>query len=284
MKRVLITGVNSYVGTNVKNWLMKEPDNYYVETLDVKDPSWIKFDFSKFDVVFHVAAIVHIKNSNEELYYKVNRDLAYDVAKKSRLAKVNQFIFMSSMSVFGIEKGSIKTDTIPHPKTTYGKSKLEAEKLISSIEDKKFIVTILRPPIIYGKGCKGNYAKISSYVHKFPVFPLINNKRSMLYIDNFSEMIKQLIKRNLRGVYHPQNTEYVNIVELVTLIAKAYDKKIHLTRVFNFFIRLINLSVFNKLFNDLYYDKMISIYDFEYRIVNFEQSISCSEAIHEKKN
>ena len=55
MKKVLITGANSYIGTNVEQWLLKEPDKYHVETLDMKDPNWINFDFSKFDVVFHVA-------------------------------------------------------------------------------------------------------------------------------------------------------------------------------------------------------------------------------------
>jgi nucleoside-diphosphate-sugar epimerase len=75
LKRVLITGANSYVGTNVEKWLMKEPDKFYVETLDMKDPNWRNFDFSKFDVVFHVAGIAHVstKKSMKDLYYKVNQ-------------------------------------------------------------------------------------------------------------------------------------------------------------------------------------------------------------------
>src|SRR5690554_777205 len=162
MKRVLITGANSYIGTNVEKWLLKEPDKYHVETLDMKDPNWMNFDFSKFDVVFHVAGIAHIKETkkNRDLYYKINRDLAVETAKKAKNSGVRQFIFLSSMSVYGIDKGVISKDTIPKPKSAYGKSKYEAENEIRSIETDSFIVTILRPPMVYGYKSPGNFQKL----------------------------------------------------------------------------------------------------------------------------
>src|SRR5690606_12783164 len=131
MKRVLITGANSYIGMSVEKWLLKQPDKYSVETLDMKDPNWVNFDFSKFDVVLHVAGIAHIKQTkkNKDLYYRVNRDLAVDTARKAKEAGIKQFVFLSTMSVYGKVTGIIKDDTIPNPKDAYGKSKYEAEVL-----------------------------------------------------------------------------------------------------------------------------------------------------------
>jgi nucleoside-diphosphate-sugar epimerase len=176
MKRVLITGKNSYIGTSVENWLLKTPDQYHVDTLDVKDPSWKDFDFSSYDVVFHVAGIAHVsrKKSMKDLYYKVNRDLAIEVAKHSKVSGVKQFIFMSSIIVYGDSKASkrvITKETIPTPTNFYGDSKLQAENGIRPLESDSFKVVILRPPMIYGPGSKGNYSKLSKLAKITPIFP-----------------------------------------------------------------------------------------------------------------
>lgn len=113
MKKILITGKNSYIGESVENWLLKEPDKYKVDTVDMKDGSWKEKDFSEYDVVFHVAGIAHIKETsdNQELYYKVNRDLAYETAQKAKQGGIKQFVFLSSMSVYGVETGVINKNT-----------------------------------------------------------------------------------------------------------------------------------------------------------------------------
>jgi UDP-glucose 4-epimerase len=118
MKRILITGKNSYIGTSVEKWLLKEPEKYSVDTIDMLNESWREHDFSKYDVVFHVAGIAHIKETknNRNLYFKINRDLAYETALKAKQDGVKQFIFLSSMSVYGIEKGIIDKNTSLNPK------------------------------------------------------------------------------------------------------------------------------------------------------------------------
>src|SRR5690606_19975052 len=118
---------------------------YHVETLDMKDSNWINFDFSKFDVVFHVAGIAHIKETkkNRDLYYKINRDLAVETAIKAKESGVKQFIFMSSMSVYGKITGVITKNTVPQPKTYYGKSKLESEMLIKNLTSNNFNISII---------------------------------------------------------------------------------------------------------------------------------------------
>lgn len=279
MKNILITGKNSYIGTSLENWLMREPDKYKVDTVDMKDGSWKEKTFGSYDVVFHVAGIAHIKETsdNQDLYYKVNRDLAYETAQKAKRDGVEQFIFLSSMSVYGIENGVIDKSTPLEPNSAYGKSKIEAEDLIIKLQDNSFTVATLRPPMVYGKGCRGNYPRLAGLALKTPIFPNIDNKRSMIYIDNLSEFVKQLIDNRSDGLFFPQNAEYVNTSEMVGLIAKAHGKKIVMTKLFNPLLRLLNVSTVNKVFGDLVYDMSISEYESDYRVCGFGESIKKTE-------
>jgi nucleoside-diphosphate-sugar epimerase len=279
MKRVLITGKNSYIGTSVENWLKKEPSKYYVDSVDMKDGLFREKDFSKYDVVFHVAGIAHIKETkvNEHLYYEVNRDLAYETAKKAKEEGVRQFVFLSSMSVYGIEFGIIDNSTLPKPNNAYGKSKLQAEELIKQLEDESFSIVTIRPPMVYGEGCKGNYTRLSGLAIKTPIFPNISNKRSMIFIDNLSQFVKQVIDNESSGLFFPQNAEYVATSDLVQLIASVHGKKVIMTKLFNPYLRILNISMVNKMFRDLVYEKSMSEYNFDYRVCNFKESILKTE-------
>ena len=279
MKRVLITGKNSYIGTSLENWLMREPDKYKVDTVDMKDRSWKEKDFSSYDVVFHVAGIAHIKETsdNQNLYYKVNRDLAYETAQKAKQDGVEQFIVLSSMSVYGIEQGVIDKNTPLTPNSAYGKSKIEAEKLINKLQDDSFTVATLRPPMVYGKGCRGNYPRLVGLALKTPIFPKVDNKRSMIYIDNLSEFVKRLIDNRSGGLFFPQNADYVNTSEMVRIIAEVHGKRVVMTKLFNPLLRLLNVSTVNKVFGDLVYDISMSDYVSEYRICGFRESIKTTE-------
>lgn len=279
MKKILITGANSYIGTSLEKWLAKYPDKYKVDTIDMKDGSWKEKDFSEFDVVFHVAGIAHIKETkeNQDLYYKVNRDLAFEAAKKAKADGVKQFVFLSSMSVYGIEQGVIDENTPLNPQSNYGKSKIEAEGLINGLQDNFFTVATLRPPMVYGKGCRGNYPRLVGLALKTPIFPKVDNKRSMIYIDNLSEFVKQLIDNKSGGLFFPQNAEYVNTSDMVRLIAEAHGKKIVMTKLFNPLLRLLNVSTVNKVFGDLVYDMSISEYENDYRVCEFKESIMKTE-------
>lgn len=284
MKRILITGSNSYIGTSLENWLMRVPDNYKVDTVDMKDDSWREKDFSQYDVVFHVAGIAHISPDPklEYLYYKVNRDLAIETAEKSKAEGVNQFIFMSSIIVYGESRSSeglIDRNTIPSPSGCYGKSKVQAEEGIKNLETDRFKVVVLRPPMIYGKGSKGNYPRLANMAKKIPVFPDIDNERSMLHMDNLCEFVKVLIDHEEAGLYFPQNKEYVKTSELVKTIAEAHGNKIWVTRVFNPVLRLMfGIGIVNKVFGDLVYEKSMSDYDkANYRIRGFKESIELTE-------
>lgn len=198
MKKVLITGANSYIGISFEKYVKENYcGEFQVETVDMIDGSWRDKDFLGFDIVFHVAGIAHadVGNVGEEVkkkYYAVNTDLAVEAAKKAKADGVSQFVFMSSAIVYGdsAPAGKIKRinrDTEPQPANFYGDSKWQADKGVRELEDENFTVTVLRPPMIYGKGSKGNYPTLAKLAKKLPLFPDVNNERSMLYIDNLCE-------------------------------------------------------------------------------------------------
>ena len=285
MKRILITGENSYVGTAVQKWLSSKPNSYVIDTIDVRDDKWKDKEFNHYDVVFHVAGIAHVSTDPkmEDLYYKVNRNLTLEIAKRSKLSGVKQFIFMSSIIVYGEKKneaGLINEFTIPEPSNFYGKSKLLAEEGLKEIENDHFKVVIVRPPMIYGNGSKGNYPRLASFSRKTPIFPNYNNKRSMLHIDNLSEFIRLMIDNEESGTFYPQNKEYVKTSDLVFAIAKIHNRKVFRTRIFNPLIKLfLPLNVVGKVFGTMVYEQNMSVYEkADYQIRTFEESIALTES------
>jgi UDP-glucose 4-epimerase len=279
MKKILITGANSYIGTSFEKWVSQWPDQYAVETVDMIGEDWKSKSFADYDTVFHVAGIAHVKETrkNRDSYFKVNRDLAVETAKKAKAEGVRHFIFLSSMNVYGLEKGVIHANTIPAPKTAYGKSKYEAEGLLSLLSDDSFTLSILRPPMVYGKGCKGNYQRLVRFMLKTPFFPDIENQRSMIYINNLSQFFKQLIDDPKGGVLFPQNSEYVSTTEMAVYIAEAHNKTIKKTKTFNWIVKILNFGITNKVFGDLTYDMSMSDPDQNYNVCGFRESILNTE-------
>lgn len=280
-KKILITGTNGYIGKSLMNWLMSEPNKYKVDFLSVRDDSWKQKQFDRYDAIFHAAGIVHIKETkeNKSLYFKVNRDLTYEIAKKAKAEGIKHFIFLSTMNVYGLNKGIINSDTPLEPSSAYGKSKLEAEKLINNLQSSTFNVSIIRPPLVYGKGCKGNYNRLAQFALKTPVFPKTNNKRSMIYIDNLSEFIKNIIDNSSNGVFFPQNSEYVSSSEMISQIASSHKRKVYIIPLFSVILKKLNLNVTNKVFGDLYYKKELSEYKERYNVFSFGESIKITEDV-----
>ncbi len=285
MKRILITGATSYIGTSFERYIKENySTDFFVDTIDMIDGSWRKYDFSEYDAVFHVAGIAHADTGNadeatKEKYYKVNTDLTIETAKKAKADGVRQFVFMSSIIVYGSKKEIITKDTVPCPDNFYGDSKLQADIRLDELNDDDFKVAIIRPPMVYGRNSKGNYAKLSRLAKKTFIFPKINNQRSMIYIGNLCEFIKLMIENAERGIFYPQNEDYVNVYRLVERIAQAKGKKLIGISWFNPVLRLLakKISLFNKVFGTVVYDKKLSEYKISYQVVDFEQSIKETE-------
>lgn len=282
MKRVLITGAGSYVGTHVKARLQEEPSKFEVQELDVKGDSWKQFDFSSFDSVFHVAGIAHVSTdpSMEPLYLKVNRDLTIKVAKYAKASGVKQFIFMSSAIVYGnsVPAGKgipITKDTKPIPANFYGRSKFEAEEGLRDLQDETFKIVIIRAPMIFGANTKGNFPKLVSMAQKLPAFPNIENKRSMLYVGNLAELIAQLVQNDCKGLFLPQEDTSICTSYLVKQIAEISGKNIHLIKIFNPVLNtaLKRNGLVIKAFGDLFYGEDESTFNFDYRRYSTKEAL-----------
>lgn len=285
MKKVLITGAGSYIGTRVENWLLSKKEGIEITTFDTMEEGFLEKSFVGFDTVFHVAGIAHVSAdpSKEDMYYKINRDLAIDTAKKAKAEGVGQFVFMSSIIVYGNEgqKGIIDKNTKENPADFYGRSKLMAEEGLKPLEDNHFKVAIVRPPMIYGKDSKGNYPRLSKMARKLPFFPMVENQRSMLHIDNLCELIYLIIKSNEGGTFYPQNAEYVNTSRLVKEIATCHDKPMLLVKGFGWLIKPMRkkIGILRKVFGNMAYDKEMSKhFENAYCVVDFEESIRRTEA------
>lgn len=280
-KNILIAGLNSYIGVNVENYLINKDEGVKVTTFDTYDSKHLEKSFEGFDTVFHVAGIAHVSadKSKEELYYKINRDMAVETAKKAKHDGVKQFIFMSSIIVYG-DVDNINKDTNESPVDFYGKSKLMAEEGICGLESDDFKVVIIRPPMIYGKGSKGNYPKLSKLASLTPIFPKVQNTRSMLHIDNLCELIYLIIKNEASGHFYPQNKEVVNTSELVKQIAICRGRKVILVPGFNNIIAYARkkIKLLNKMFGDLAYEtEMSNHFQYSYCVVDFKESINRTE-------
>lgn len=291
MKKILITGLNSYLGNSFETYLSQWPEKYQVDKISLRDDSWKKEDFSGYDAVYHVAGIAHsdrgrISSEKAAMYYRVNTDLTIDVASKAKEEGVKQFVFMSSAIVYGdsapIGKHRVITAQTPvSPSNSYGDSKVKAENGILPMQSKEFQVAVVRAPMIYGRGSKGNYPLLSKLAKSLPVFPYVENQRSMIYIENILEFIRQLIENEEHGIFWPQNQVYANTSELVEMIAEANGRKIYLIKGFSWMLKILShvTGLVNKAFGSFCYDQGLSRYKHNYCIKNLEESIKETEGI-----
>ena len=295
MKRVLITGANSYIGVSFEEYAKAHyGTELTIDTVDMIDGSWREKDFSPYDIVFHVAGLAHadvgkVSDEVKAKYYAINTDLAIETCRKAKESGVGQFVFMSSAIIYGDSAPYGKTkkitkDTEPQPANFYGDSKWQADKGVRELADGAFTVTVLRPPMIYGKGSKGNYPTLAKMAKKLPVFPDIQNERSMLYIENLCEFLCQVMIRGEGGIFWPQNAEYSRTSEMVKAIADAKGHRILVSRAFNWAVAIAALmpgkigGLANKAFGNLSYDREMSDCGFIYQLVDLRTSIGRTEA------
>lgn len=197
MTELLLTGASGFIGSNVRTQM---PDSIRVTPLSVRNDDWRNVDFSKFDAVLHAAGIAHVLDGSvmDEAYHEVNCVRTLEIAEKAKKAGVGLFVFLSSIIVFGAPTPAgvhapITPQAAPNPENAYGKSKLDAENGLRAMEADSFRVAILRLPMVYGRGCKGNYTRLASLARKCPLFPAFDNRRSMLYIENLTSLIAKIV-------------------------------------------------------------------------------------------
>ena len=298
VKKVLITGAGSYIGESFTFYASNNYPALEVNSIDMMDGSWKKVDFSSYNIIYHVAGIAHadvgnVDEATKEKYYKVNTDLAIELARKCKAEGVKEFIFMSSMIVYGDsapygKKKVVDEHTVPHPANFYGDSKLQADVAVRDLADDKFKVVVLRPPMIYGKGSKGNYPTLAKLAKKLPAFPNVDNERSMLHIDNLCEFLCQImlvkeVKEN-EMVLIPQNAEWTKTSEMVREIGKVCGKRVRIVGILNPAVWIGSKvpgkigGLVNKAFGNSCYAQSMSVYEgINYQKVDLKESIRRTE-------
>jgi len=261
-KKILTTGINSYVGNKFAE---NCANDFEIDKISLRDDGWEEIDFSKYDSVLHVAGIAHTSKdlSLKDKYYAVNTELTYQVAKKAKQDGVAQFIFMSSIIIYGDsepigQQKVITKNTKPKPDDFYGDSKLKAEQKLESLISDNFKIAIVRPPMIYGGGSKGNYSKLVKLAKYAFIFPDIKNQRSVLHIDKLSNELKSIVTNQQSGIFIPQDNNYFCTSDFIKEYrAEQLDKKTYLTKLFNPVIILMakKMCFVNKVFGNLVYER-----------------------------
>lgn len=261
MMRVVVTGAGSYIGTHIAAWLARFPERFDVREADMRG-DWNRDALSGCDAVIHVAGIAHQRETEENrpLYDQVNRALAVEAAREAKARGARQFVFLSSMSVYGLACGRITADTQPAPVTGYGISKWRAEQELAALDGDGFRVAILRPPMIYGRGCRGNYPRLSALARSVSIFPGVKNERSMLHIDVLCGFVKRLLESGEGGLYFPQNREYVCTCDMMREIARCHGRRLRLVPGLGWLIGLLarRVTALGKAFGTLTYDQAMS--------------------------
>ena len=287
MRSVLIAGEGSFIGTAVARRLADLHGSYRAATIDMRSDAWRAFDFSGYDSVVLVAGIAHVspKPAMRALYERVNRDLAIEAAARAKEAGVRQFIFLSSSIVFGDAAPAgkdfeIAPDTPPAPSNAYGQSKLDAEIGIRALEGDGFQAAILRPMMVFGPGCRGNYTRLSRFADRFPLFPDFPNRRGAVYIEHLAELIRLLIDRGNGGTYHVQDA-VVRTSDFVREIAKARGKKMAFPRLWNPLIKLFGRAgVVRRAFGGFCYRSDTADCGLSYQAHAFAECVRRTEAGH----
>lgn len=318
MKRILITGANSYIGMSLERYLLEYNASqgrelYRVDRISQRESVWESFNFHGYDAVFQASGIAHVDTGavtqeQQAMYYQVNCDLAVATARKAQEAGVGLFLYPSSIIVYGDsapygKRRVITPETPANNSHFYGNSKIRAEEELGRLlsenkenlsvsgsddgerqgAEKAFQIAVLRLPMVYGKGSKGNYPLLAKLADKLPLFPDVQNQRSMIYIENLCEFIRQRIEEGQGGLYFPQNAEYTTTSRMVQEIAAAHGKKVRLLKVMNPLVALASRmpgrigAMANKAFGSLVYDKSMSGDMESYCLYDLRESIRRTE-------
>lgn len=267
MNKILIVGANSYIGNAFEKHTMNKcsshkemltKDEILIEKVHASNGDWKNINYELYDVVIIVAAIVHQKEKSgmEELYRQVNYNMPIEIATKAKKAGVKQLIYMSTAAVYGSVVTHITKDTEPNPDTLYGKSKLEAEYKLREMETEEFRVAIIRPPMVYGEGCKGNYTRLVKLATYNPIYPRIHNKRSMIHIENLCNYMEEIIQNSSSGLFLPQDESYVDTIIMIKSIREKEGKRTVIIPGTAWLVKLVmkRVGVVRKMFGDWYYE------------------------------
>jgi len=274
--KILITGNTGYIGNYMKNYLSEKTD-YSINTISLRGEKWLSINFSEYDIIFHCAGVTPKSGIGDDLFFKVNRDITFKLAQKCKKDGVRHFIYLSSMAVYGvkpsIKAGIIFQDTLCKPDTAYGKSKYEGEKLINSLVDENFNVSIIRTPSVYGKGSTDYFNQYYYIIKKLPIVPyaFTQCKRSAIYIDNLCELTYLIINSSEYGVFCPADSNALSTTEYIESLQHC-----KLSRILGKVLEVVcsKMSVTNQMWGSIAYDNSLAtIFNSKYQLFDTHKCI-----------
>ncbi len=250
---ILVTGASGYIGGSFIEAFKRK---YDFSIFSLQENTIDTLNLENIDTILHCAALVHQKTVDDyEKYDAINVKYPIDLAKKAKKSSVKQFVFISTIAVYGDDKKFIDENSTFKPVTPYGESKLEAEKQLLALHDENFTVSIIRPPMVYGKDAPGNINSLINLIKKVPILPFANidNRRSFIYIGNLIHFIDNIIEKRGAGIFLVSDDRAVSTTELIKHISKELDKKIYLVNIpfFERLLRVLNPSLHKKLYDSL---------------------------------
>jgi UDP-glucose 4-epimerase len=254
--KIFITGSSGYLGSS---FIKQYQDKYQFEKFSLFTQKIEDIDFNGIDTVLHCAALVHQKVEHPyDRYHQINVEYPVRLASLAKQHGVKQFVFISTIAVYGDDSVIFDEQTPCAPVTPYVTSKLDAEKKLLELNDDTFVVSIIRPPMVYGKDAPGNIDSLVKLVKKVSILPLgrIHNKRSFVYIGNLCNLIDVVIHKKQKGVLLASDDKPLSTTGLIELIATNLEKKIYLIQIpfFETLLKLLKPNLHKKLYESLEVD------------------------------
>ena len=229
-KTLMITGASGFIGSN---FIKKYENEYNIVPVCLIKNKPEDLDYTEVDTILHLAALVHqMKGAPEEKYFEINTELTRRLATTAKEKGVKHFVFYSTVAVWGthgyFEHEKVITLKTPlNPLTPYAKSKYDAEDILNELKSENFKISILRPPMVYGKDCPGNMKKLEKLVDIVPILPLGNdgNKRTIVHVDKLLDETNKIIHSENEGIFIPRDDKDMSIKDILEYVFKEKNKK-----------------------------------------------------------
>lgn len=248
MSQVLVTGANGFVGRRLLARLQgdgvralgavrkRAAGTGFVQIPDLGSEGDYRNALHGCDAVVHIAARVHVMQDKEanplEAFREINTRGTLALARQAEELGVRRFVFISSIKVNGESSPSgrrISADDVPAPADAYAISKSEAESGLMEIASSSGMeVTIIRPPLVYGPGVKGNFLRMMKWLSKglpLPLGAIHDNRRTLVALDNLVDLIATCLVHPAAAnqIFLAGDSEDLSTTDLLRRLAAAMD-------------------------------------------------------------